>query len=303
MKLSFQKTSFARVGDIEIPNIFYRRMKTGIVEFDKLFGDGLLPGCSLTFTGVAGCGKTTALLQFTEALANNGYSVGYASGEENKYQLAYTCRRLNVQNVMIANETDIDTLAESMKGLDILVVDSFQALTSSKKLNHSELERYAVSTLITAAKENECTLIFVMHLTKGTKELKGSSLVPHAVDINFRIDLDNDSADITARIISVYKNRFGATGTYNATMTSKGLEVTGRREVERAQSKSVRNNLNEAAVMKMDPPNITKKRIITELGITSSQAYLLLKKLTDEGKLIKYGRGDNAVWKKSNSSM
>jgi predicted ATP-dependent serine protease len=298
MKLAFEKTNFVRVADITIPSIFYRRMKTGIAEFDSLFGDGLLPGSSLTFTGVAGCGKTTALLQFTEALANNGYNVGYASGEENKYQLAYTCRRLKIQNVMIANETDVDALAESMKGLDVLVVDSFQALTSHKKLNYAELERYAVSTLVTAAKENECVLIFVMHLTKAGK-LKGSTLVPHAVDVNFMISMDPDN-DETARVIDVYKNRFGRTGTYSATMTTSGLEVTGRKEVERAQSKSVRNNHNEDVVMKMDPPNITKKRIIAELNITPSQAYLLLKKLTDEGKLVKFGRGDSAVWKKTN---
>lgn len=298
MKLSFEKTNFTRVADITIPSIFYRRLRTGIAEFDELFGEGLLPGSSLTFTGVAGCGKTTALLQFTEALANNGYSVGYASGEENKYQLAYTCRRLCIQNVMIANETNIDTLAAAMKDLDVLVVDSFQALTSSKTLNHMELERYAVSTLVTAAKEHECVLIFVMHLTKAGK-LKGSTLVPHAVDVNFMISMDPNS-DETARIIDVYKNRFGRTGAYTATMTAKGLEVSGRKEVERTQSKSGRNNHNEAAVMKMDPPNITKKRIIAELNITPSQAYLLLKKLTDEGKLVKFGRGEGAVWKKTN---
>jgi len=296
MKLSFEKTKFAKVSEIKIPEIFFRRLKTGVTEFDQLFGDGLLPGSSLTFTGVAGCGKTTALLQFTEALANNGYSVGYASGEENKFQLAYTCRRLNIESVMIANETDIDELAAAMKDLDVLVVDSFQALTSKQKLNHAELERYAVSTLVTAAKNNECTLIFVMHLTKAGK-LKGSTLVPHAVDVNFMISMDPDS-DETARIIDVYKNRFGRTGTYSATMTSKGLEVTGRKEVEHAPSKKTRDSQHEEKVMAMDPPNITKKRIINELGITPSQAYILLKKLTDEDKLVKYGRGDSAVWKK-----
>ena len=135
MKLKIKTSTFTKVQDIVIPDIFYRRLKCGIQEFDSMFGSGLLPGSSLTFTGQAGSGKTTALLQYMEALAGNGYNVGYASGEENKYQLAFTCKRLNVKSVNVANETDIDTLAASMEDFDVLVVDSFQALTTTKKLN------------------------------------------------------------------------------------------------------------------------------------------------------------------------
>ena len=165
MLLNITTTGFQRIGDVQIPEIFNNRMLTGVKEFDQLFGDGILPGCAMTFTGQAGCGKTTALLQLMEALANNSYNVGYASGEENIYQLAFTCKRLNIKAVNVANETDIDALAASMVHLDVLVVDSFQALTSKKKLNHAELERYALTTLISAAKKNECAVIFVMHFT------------------------------------------------------------------------------------------------------------------------------------------
>lgn len=298
MKLGIRKTTFQRVSDITIPDIFYRRLKTGVKEFDELFGEGLLPGSSLTFTGVAGCGKTTALLQMMEALASNDYQVGYASGEENSFQLAFTCKRLGVSKISIANETDIDSLAESMKNLDVLVVDSFQALTSQRNLNSRELEQYAVSRLVNSAKENECVLFFVMHLTKNG-QLKGSTLVPHAVDVNFMISMDNDSEDVTSRIISVYKNRFGPTGDYNATMTRKGLEVSGKKEVVRSSSKKQRKHQLEEKILAMDPPNITKQRIMRDLNLTSSQAYLALKELTDSGKLKKFGRGDTATWKKT----
>ena len=169
MKLDIQKTKFTKVSEIVIPSVFYNRMKTGVEEFDAMFGEGILPGSAFTITAQAGCGKTTLLLQLMEALANNSYEVGYASGEENQYQLAFTCKRLNVKSVQIANETDIDVLAKAMEDLDVLVVDSFQALTTKNKLNHAELERYAVSTLINAAKANECTLFLVMHLTKDGK--------------------------------------------------------------------------------------------------------------------------------------
>ena len=146
--MKIKSSSFEKVSKIKIPDIFYNRMKCGIKEFDELFGNGILPGSSMTFTGQAGCGKTTSLLQLMEAMAKAGYGVGYSSGEENKYQLAFTCKRLNIQEVAIANETDIDNLAAAMENLDMLVVDSFQALSTSTKMNSRELEKYAVTTLV-----------------------------------------------------------------------------------------------------------------------------------------------------------
>ena len=297
MNLNLTKSAFQKVSSIEIPNSFYCRMKTGIAEFDDLFGDGILPGSAMTFTGAAGAGKSTALLQMTEALANNGYSVGYASGEESMQQVAYTCRRLNVQNVQVANETDIDNLAAAMKDLDILIVDSFQALTTKHKLNHAELERYAVTTLISAAKRTECAVVFVMHFTKSGNQLKGSTLVPHSVDVNFMITLDPDG-DETQRVLSVYKNRYGRIGDYTALMTSHGLQVTGKKEVIKSPSKNARKSHLTEAILNLDPPQITKKLIMSKFSLTGSQAYLVLKELTDTNKLIKFGKGVNAVWKK-----
>ena len=296
MKLGIEKSAFTKVSEIQIPEIFYKRLKTGVAEFDDMFGEGILPGSAFTITAQAGSGKTTLLLQLMEALANNGYDVGYASGEENQYQLAFTCKRLNVSSVQIANETDVDALAKAMQDLDVLVIDSFQALSTRNKLNHAELERYAVTTLINAAKANECALFFIMHLTK-TGQLKGSTLVPHAVDVNIQITMD-DEGDEQDRVISFYKNRFGATLDYNATMTSRGFQLSGKREVTRAPSKKARKKDIESKILAIkEPPHITKERIIKELKLTSSQAYFALKELTDAGKLIKMGRGKDARWK------
>ena len=298
MKLKIKTSTFTKVQDIVIPDIFYRRLKCGIKEFDSMFDSGLLPGSSLTFTGQAGSGKTTALLQYMEALAGNGYNVGYASGEENKYQLAFTCKRLNVKSVNVANETDIDTLAASMEDFDVLVVDSFQALTTSKKLNSAALERYAVSTLISKAKECECALIFVLHLTKAGK-LKGSTLVPHSVDVNFQIMMDAEG-DSTDRVISVYKNRFGTTGDYGASMGHSGLVLSGKKEVARASSKANRKKDLHNKILAMDPPQITKEAVMKHCKLSGGQAYVALKALTDNKQLTKYGRGANASFKRTN---
>jgi len=296
MKLSIARSGFQKVSEIEIPSIFYNRIKSGVTELDEMFGDGILPGSATTITAQAGLGKTTFLLQLMEALAVVGYDVGYASGEENQYQLAFNCRRLGVNNVAIANETDVDTLAAAMKDLDVLVVDSFQALTTDDKKNNAELERYATSTLVNAAKKHECAVFFVMHLTKNG-QLKGSSLVPHSVDVNIQI-MQDEEGDSDQRIIDFYKNRFGRTATYSAVMSRSGFTFAGERQTVVATSKKTRRKDELKKVLEMkEPPGITKQRIIKELNVTSSQAYLILKELTDTGKLVKYGRGESSIWK------
>jgi predicted ATP-dependent serine protease len=297
MKLNFEQTNFTAVEDIEIPDIFFNRMKSGVKDFDKLFGDGLLPGASLTLTAQAGCGKTTFTLQLLEHLSQAGYDCLYASGEENCYQLAFTCKRLNVKAVKIANITDVDTIAEAMTDSDVMVVDSFQALTTKNKLNSRELEQYAISTLCNKAKESECVLIFIMHLTKSGS-MRGSTLVPHSVDMNMMITHDVESEDDTARIISVSKNRFGACIDVEATMGHKGFHIGEKvQEQKKTLPKSQRKAQLHKQILDLDPPNITQAKVMA-LGLTKGQAYLALKELTDKGVLKKFGRGANAQWRK-----
>ena len=299
MNLNIERTAFVKASNVEIPSTFFNRLKTGIEEIDAMFGEGIIPGTSFTVTGRSGSGKSSLLLQIMEGLENNGFNVGYASGEENQQQLAYTCKRLNVKNVSIASETDVDSLAAATEQFDALVVDSFQALTSEGKgFNQSEHERYAISTLVKAAKENECALFIVMHHTKNGV-LKGSTLIPHTVDVNIQIELDEDSGP-TARVINFLKNRFGPALEYDARMTGQGFEFSGKREVVTAPSKSERKHILSIEILKLDPPLITKSSIMERFQLSSSQAYLVLKELCERKKLVKIGRGDNACYKKVN---
>ena len=299
MKLGIDQTEFMKVKDIVIPDIFYNRMKSGVQDFDKLFGEGLLPGAAITLTAQAGCGKTTFALQLLEHLNQAGYDVAYASGEENCFQLAFTCQRLNVKGVKIANITDIDTIAEAMDKNDVVVVDSFQALTTKTKMNSRALEQYAVSTLCNKAKDSECVLIFIMHLTKSG-QLKGSTLVPHSVDVNMMISHDLENDDDTTRIISVTKNRFGQSIDVQAILGHKGFHIgekvtTGKK----AKSKKDRKADLKKKILGLDPPNITEKLLMNTFQLTKGQTYLVLKALVDDKMLMKYGRGANAVWKKT----
>ena len=303
MNLNYETTKFESVKDIVIPDIFYRRYKSGIGVIDELFGEGILPGSSVTMCASAGCGKTTLLLQIFEGLTRNGYETAYASGEENTYQLAFTCDRIKVSNVKVANMTDVDELASNMKHFDALVVDSFQALTTKKKMNSRALEKYAVSTLTKAAKDNECTVFFIMHLTKDGK-LKGGTIVPHTVDVNMNITIEGDIDD-NARKIFFTKNRFGPLNELTLFIGAKGYDFSAPVKIEesenKAPSKKSKKKMELEAILEMrEPPILDADRVASDLGIEVSRAQYLLRELTINGKINKFGRGITAIYKHKN---
>lgn len=296
MNLGFDNTGFTKVSELTIPANFFNRMKTDS-DMDLIFGEGILPGSATTVTAVAGGGKTTFMLELLERLTTKGYRAGYASGEESVHMLAYTCKRLNVTNVSVANETDIDKLADAMEYLDVLVVDSFPSLTTSTKMNSREREEYAITTLTKKAKDTDCAIFFIMHLTK-TGVLKGSTLVPHTVDVNIKIERDDSSEDDTVRIFNTYKNRFGATGEIEANLTATGYDMIGKREKPLSEKERL-----EKSILEMDPPAITEDAVMNAFNISKNKAYVALKELVNKNKLIKFGRGKSAVWKKVEVSV
>jgi len=303
MNLNYTNTNFKTVSDIKIPDIFYRRYKSGISVMDDLFGEGILPGSSVTMCAAAGCGKTTLLLQLLEGLSKNGYNVGYSSGEENTYQLAFTCDRIGVKKVAVANMTDIDELVDAMDDLDALVVDSFQALTTKKKMNSRALEKYAVSKLTRAAKDKECTVFFIMHLTKDGK-LKGGTIVPHTVDVNMNIEIDGDIDD-NARKIFFTKNRFGPLNELTLFIGAHGYDFSAPVKIEaseeKAPSKKSKKKKELEAILEMrEPPALTADRVASTIDIDVTRAQYLLRELTINGKIYKFGKGKNAIYKHKN---
>jgi len=299
MNLNYTNTNFKTVSDIEIPDIFYRRYKSGISVMDELFGEGILPGSSVTMCAAAGCGKTTLLLQLLEGLSRNGYNVGYSSGEENTYQLAFTCNRIGVKEVAVANMTDIDELVDAMDDLDVLVVDSFQALTTTKKMNSRALEKYAVSKLTRAAKDKECTVFFIMHLTKDGK-LKGGTIVPHTVDVNMNIEIDGEIDD-NARKIFFTKNRFGPLNELTLFIGANGYDFSTPIVVEpetKAKSKKSKKKDELDTILNMiEPPLIDTNRVMKTLNIDYMRASYLLRDLVNNNKMAKYGKGKTAIYK------
>lgn len=305
MQLNSLETKFAKCSSIEIPDAFYNRMTTGCEEIDLMFGSesykGFMPGSAITITGTPGAGKSSLLCQVAQMLTTQGKRTAIASGEESHIQIAYTCKRLGVTDVDVAHIKDVEEIASAMHEYDLMVVDSFQALRSNNRnMKKKEFFQYAQDLLLSTAKETGCVLVFVLHITV-TGLPKGGTDVIHAVDVNMRITVDKD--DTTMRLIDVYKNRFGDTKTYIALMNSNGFDFKGVYvpPVNTANGKSSKVPANEKRkeeILTMDePPHLTLDRICDRLGVSGQVAGIILREMVGEGKLQKFGRGANAIWK------
>ena len=165
-------------------------------------------------------------------------------------------------------------------------------------------EVHAVQTLVRTAKENECSMGFIMHLTKDGK-LKGSTVVPHTVDACLNIDRIDD-VDDGARCISFSKNRFGPCNELETMLTRTGYDFNATvireddKEAEKkAPSKRDRKKVQVEALLKIFEDK--KWHQIGELtSVTDddvSRATFLLRELTTLGKIEKYGRGAKAYWR------
>jgi hypothetical protein len=303
MQLNHDTTEFVKISNIQIPDIFYNRLKTNVEELDSIFGEGILPGSTMTIIGKGGTGKSIFSLQLAEHLTNKSYRVGYASGEENIYQLAFTCKRLTIENLKICVETNVDVLASKMENLDFLVIDSFQCLSCTENLNERKKVQYIVNNLVKKAKDYNCALLFVVHMTTAG-EIKGGTLLPHSVDFNMKIEKDEEMGN-NHRIITVYKNRFGPTGDYSGEMVHTGWIFNGVREeiqleeLEKKERVPVSMTRKSQISEMTDPPHITLERVMKELDIQKQTAYNLLRDMEKDGTIKKYGRGVNGVYKSS----
>jgi len=306
MELNYRTTTLTKVRDIQIPDIFSRRLKTGITKVDTLFDSGILPGSALTITAQAGCGKTTFMLQVLNGLTKNGYSVGYLSGEESVYQLAYTANRVKSKDVSIANLTDIDEISKLMENLDIVVIDSFQSLSTETKMNSRQLEKYAVQELTRRAKETECVVVFIMHLTKSG-DLKGGTIVPHTVDANIKITKLPDGELDGQRAIFFEKNRFGPLNELECIIEKSGYDFdakviteTKAGDPKKAPSKKSRkkNDMQSILDIELDMDR-TLSNVAKMFNDNVSRGRLFLKDLETVGKLTKHGRGATAYWAKN----
>ncbi len=299
MKVINSNNNFIRAMDVKIPEIYSRRFKTGEEDLDALFGgQGFLPGMSFTLAAGPGTGKTTLLIQMLEKLELTGKKTAYVSAEESVEQLAFSCKRLGVEAVSVANLTAIEDIFDAVEKnkFDIVILDSLPALTSRKKLRGRRLEEYLSNYIVTKAKELEVVVGIILHFTK-TGTYKGSTLLPHSVDCNIIMTKSKDNPVI--REIDVTKNRFGVAGYTAFLMTERGFDF---QKVEVAEGDAVPNKKGKKTGYIETLTNTVKQngqinlKTATELLGCSLKAQNILRELVLIGTVKKTGRGTTAIW-------
>ncbi|HXA48384.1 MAG TPA: DNA repair protein RadA, partial [Burkholderiaceae bacterium] len=214
--------SLADIEAIDVP-----RFGTGIEEFDRVLGGGLVAGGVVLIGGDPGIGKSTLLLQ---ALANmsRDKSVLYVSGEESGAQIALRAKRLAVDarelklQAEIQLEKILNTLAEHKP--QVAVIDSIQTVYSdalSSAPGSVAQVRECAAQLTRVAKQSGITIIMVGHVTKEGA-LAGPRVLEHIVDTVLYFEGDTHSS---FRLVRAIKNRFGAVNELGVfAMTEKGLK-------------------------------------------------------------------------------
>jgi predicted ATP-dependent serine protease len=293
------QTGFCKVSDIKIPSIYNRRFKTGKEDLDAVFGgQGFLPGMSFTMAAGPGTGKTTMLIQMLEQLERTGKKTAYVSGEESIHQLAFTCKRLGVTNVSVANMSVIEDVFDAIKEAkcDIVILDSLPAFTTREKLRGRLLEEYLSNYIVTKAKELEVVVGVILHFTK-TGTYKGSTLLPHSVDCNIIMSKSEENPSV--REIEVTKNRFGVSGFSAFMMTETGFDFQKVEVEDDDNAPKKKGKMDQArdqvmGVIKADG-SINLQKASNLLGC-SVKAQTILRDLTLQGIIKKNGRGTDATW-------
>jgi DNA repair protein RadA/Sms len=191
------------------------RARTGLAEFDRVTGGGLVPGSAILVGGDPGIGKSTLLLQAAARLAQTGARVVYLSGEEAPAQVRMRAERLGLKQAPVALGTEtnlaniIATLQRSAPPA-LIVIDSVQTLWSegldAAPGSISQL-RGCASVLVSYAKGSGSTLVLVGHVTKDG-QIAGPKVIEHMVDTVLYFE---GHSGHQFRILRAVKNRFGPT--------------------------------------------------------------------------------------------
>ncbi|HEX2971244.1 MAG TPA: DNA repair protein RadA [Tepidisphaeraceae bacterium] len=223
-----EPVAIGEIDEIDIP-----RTRSGIAEFDRILGGGVVPGSAILVGGEPGIGKSTLLLQVANALANAANSpdgpskILYVTSEESARQTGLRASRLGAKsaNLLVLAETNVERIINQIHKHQpsIVIVDSIQMIYKPELPaapgSVTQL-RDCCMDLVYLAKTSGTSIFFVGHVTKaGT--LAGPKIIEHIVDTVIYFEGDRYH---THRIVRCVKNRFGSThevGLFE--MTGQGL--------------------------------------------------------------------------------
>lgn len=189
------------------------RYHTGLEEFDRVLGGGLVKGSINLLSGDPGIGKSTLLLQICEYIGQE-HSILYVSGEESVRQLKLRAQRLGVEseNLYIISQTDVDAIIQTIlvQKPDVVIIDSIQTMNLAQVNSSSgsvTQVRECTSALMRTAKSEEVPMFLVGHVNKDGA-IAGPKVLEHIVDAVLYFEGDRN---FSYRILRAVKNRYGST--------------------------------------------------------------------------------------------
>jgi len=217
----------------EIDTVVSARLTTGIDEFDRVLGGGVVPGSLVLIGGEPGIGKSTLLLQAAAHFAHSTGPVLYSSGEESEHQIKSRGQRLGSPEfdngrapLYLLAETCLERILEEIGRLRpaLIVVDSVQTVFSLKFQSAPGSVgqvREAATQLLFAAKGQNIPTFLVGHVTKDGS-LAGPKVLEHIVDTVLYFEGEKHHSH---RVVRAVKNRFGAVSELGVfEMTGRGLK-------------------------------------------------------------------------------
>ena len=190
------------------------RIITGVDEFDRVCGGGVVPGSAILVGGDPGVGKSTLLLQVAGEASRRGVACAYISGEEAVEQIRARAQRMGLADapVQLAAETSLRDIVDGLKKsrFDLVVIDSIQTLWSdAHEAGPGSVTqvRAAAGELVRLAKSRGVAVVIVGHVTKDGA-IAGPRVIEHMVDAVLAFEGERG---YPFRILRAAKNRFGAT--------------------------------------------------------------------------------------------
>jgi DNA repair protein RadA/Sms len=198
------------IGEVDVT--LAERRSTGLGEFDRVLGGGLVPGAVILMAGEPGVGKSTLLLDVAARWARSGGRTLYVSGEESASQVRLRADRISAiaDTLFIAAESDLAAVLSHVETTEpnLLIVDSVQTIASPDvdgAAGGVTQIRQVTAALINAAKARAMTTVLVGHVTKDGN-VAGPRALEHLVDVVVHFDGDRHGP---LRLVRAVKNRFG----------------------------------------------------------------------------------------------
>lgn len=201
-----------KLSDIDVEA--FPRINTNISELDRLFGGGVVAGSLVLIAGEPGIGKSTLLLQLSQAFALSGKKVLYISGEESLQQTSLRAKRLKISadNLFLLSETQFSAIKAQIDNIlpDVIIVDSVQIIYKEDILSSPgsvAQVREIATEFMHISKGQGITTFLIGHVTKSG-EIAGPRVLEHIVDTVLEFEGDRQHG---YRLLRSIKNRFGST--------------------------------------------------------------------------------------------